>query len=334
MMRLSALLSALTLVVFAAAAAPATAESPRLPLALLEVTAPSTRIAGVPGSMRIVERGCRARTDASLRERIVLTAIQEWAFFGYSLYDLTPDGADDTGYRRGRTRIAADEALRVAASIGGYWSATPDSDWRLAEQNLSWERYGADSRWRNPWSAAFVSWVMCEAGLGETDRFARAIAHYTYIDQAIVARDSGDARAAYHAYDSGEARVEPGDMLCRGSRPDYHSIDQRRRQLGEGARTHCDIVVKVDSEQHRFLVIGGNVRGWVRLKLLPGELDDSGKLVPAPFSGRRIFGHLKLQADPVAPTLFDASLRRGITDCTSAVAALATRRIVSDGHCS
>ncbi|MEX2468197.1 MAG: DUF2272 domain-containing protein [Pseudohongiellaceae bacterium] len=327
--------SALFLFALAGASMPVATASPRLPLALLEVTAPSARISGAPGSMQIVERGCRMQADASLRERIVLTAIQEWAFFGYSLYDLTASAGNDSPYRRrGRTPIAADEALRVAASIGGYWSATPNSDWILAEQNQSWQRFGADSRWRNPWSAAFISWIMCEAGLGESERFARAVAHHAYIDQAISARDRGDPQAAYHAFDSGETRVEPGDMLCRGSRPDYRTIAQRRAQLGEGARTHCDIVVKVDADNARFLVIGGNVRGWVRLKLLPGAVDSTGKLVPAPFSGRRIFAHLKLQAGSVPAGYFDASLRRGMASCSTTLAALEAARIVSGQHCS
>ena len=47
---------------------------------------------------------------------------------------------------------------------------------------------------------------MCEAGLGATDSFQRAIAHHTYIDQAIRARDGRLPRAAYRAYDIGEAR--------------------------------------------------------------------------------------------------------------------------------
>ena len=38
---------------------------------------------------------------------------------------------------------------------------------------------------------------MCEGGLGTANQFRRAIAHHTYIDQAIRARDLGSAEAAF-----------------------------------------------------------------------------------------------------------------------------------------
>ena len=115
--------------------------------------------------------------------------------------------------------MSADEAARVAASIAGYWAATPDSGWILQRQNASWRSQGLGARWRNAWSAAFISWIMCESGLGEAKQFQRVIAHHSYIDQAIQARRHGSPEAAYVAFDVGEVPVEPGDMLCRGSRP-------------------------------------------------------------------------------------------------------------------
>ena len=73
---------------------------------------------------------------------------------------------------------------------------TPDGSWILDRQNRIWRASsGALQRWRDPWSAAFISWVMCEGGLSESARsFKRAIAHYVYIDQAIEARDENSER--------------------------------------------------------------------------------------------------------------------------------------------
>ena len=249
------------------------------------------------------ERSCRAPLPtAEIRSRIVNTAVQEWAYFGYNIQDLTQTRESDPNYRpqrRRRTPIDPMEATRVADSIAGYWSTTPDSAWILERQNQSWESRGIGTRWRNPWSAAFISWVMCESGLGDPGVFRRAIAHHSYIDQAITAREDDSSLAAYVAHDPGELPILPGDLLCRGSRPSYQSIDARRQQMGEGARTHCDIVVKIDSKNRRIMLIGGNVSGWVRLKLLPAEINSGGLLAPAPYNGRRIFAHLKLQATPV-----------------------------------
>src|SRR5690606_2391686 len=149
-------------------------------------------------------------------------AVQEWAYFGFSVDDQTRAVEGPLPARSWRfSRLDPVEAGRVADSIGGYWAAAPNSAWILERQNQAWEAGGIASRWRDPWSAAFISWVMCESGLGDSSRFQRAIAHHSYIDQAIRARDSGDDTAAYHAYDPGEAEISPGDLLCRGSRPNY-----------------------------------------------------------------------------------------------------------------
>src|SRR5690606_36883919 len=99
--------------------------------------------------------------------------------------------------------------------------------------------------------------------------FKRAIAHVTYIDQAIRARDGREANAAFVAYDIGEQEIEPGDLVCSARRPAFRSIAERRRQMGEGGRSHCDIVVKVDAANARMLTIGGNVGARVSLKIMP-----------------------------------------------------------------
>ena len=78
---------------------------------------------------------------------------------------------------------------------------------------------------------------MCEGGLGETKRFRRAVAHHVYIDQAIRARAGDGTPAAFDAHDVGTTPIAPGDLLCSARRPRYRSIAERRRQLGNGART-------------------------------------------------------------------------------------------------
>ncbi|HEY0960900.1 MAG TPA: DUF2272 domain-containing protein [Pseudomonadales bacterium] len=283
---------------------PAATPLPRLPASVLSVTPPSARVTGTPGSMQIVERSCRnAELDAGLRHRIVATAAQEWAFFGFQVDDQRGTapipGAPPNNNRRRFGPLNAAEVARVADSVGGYWSAAPGSDWILARQNEAWNGpQGLASRYRDPWSAAFISWVMCESGLGDSERFQRAIAHHSYIDQAITARDSNSSSTAYIAYDPGEQQVDPGDMLCSGLRPMYRNLQQRRAQLGTGARTHCDIVVQVDEQAGQILTIGGNVRSSVRLKIFPAGKDDGRELAPLP-TARTIFAHLKLRAEPI-----------------------------------
>jgi hypothetical protein len=282
----------------------------RLPASVLDVVPPSEHVRGVPGSMRVQPRACRTLRTDDTRRRIVDVAVQEWGFFGFRVAAPTDDGDNDgpaEGWAR-RSRLPPAEAARVAASIAGYWAVTPEGSWVVARQNDRWNGPdGIGARWNAPWSAAFISWVMCEAGLGTTPQFQRAVAHHIYIDQALRARDGGAQQAAFVAHDAGETAIVPGDLLCSSRRPAYRSISERRRQMGVGARSHCDVVVKVDEAGRRVFAIGGNVRGVVSLKVFPA-VQDAGRALRVNMGGERpIFAHLKLRAAPLAANALDTS---------------------------
>lgn len=290
----------------------------RLPVDVFDVVPPSARVKGAPGAIAVQPRACRTLETSDIRRRIVDVAVQEWAFFGFRLAaandtednDQPPAVPGDAGEpRRGRrSRLPPAEAERVASSIAGYWAVTPEGSWIVARQNDRWNLDGIAARWNAPWSAAFISWVMCEAGLGGTAQFQRAIAHYTYIDQAIRARDGGASQAAFAAYDPGETGIEPGDLLCSSRRPAYRTIAERRRQIGVGARSHCDVVVSVDQPGKRILAIGGNVRGVVSLKSFPAIVESGKPLRLDVGNGeRRMFAHLKLRADAVDARAIETS---------------------------
>jgi len=291
----------------------------RLPLERLDVSPPATRVTGDLGSLRVHSGACRAQelSGAALRRRIVDVTVQEWSFFGHAVLDYTrPDVFDRSRIRRrGWSLLGREDTVRVADSIAGYWTVTPEGSWIIENQNRRWNQSGVASRWRTPWSAAFISWVMCESGLDEMDQFRRAVAHHSYIDQAIRARDGGAASAAFTAYDIGEAPITPGDLLCSGRRPAYRTVADRRRQMGEGARTHCDIVVKLEPDRDRILAIGGNVRATVGLKLLPAAVDAEVGLHPAG-GPRPLFVHLKLAAEPIAPDALDDTPTLRALRCT------------------
>lgn len=288
----------------------------RLPSVRLDVASPSTRIAGTPGDITVRQTGCRVVPTTEVRRRIVDVAVQEWAYFGLAVIDRTrladaeQDDAPPTGVRR-RPRLPVDEAERLAPSIAGYWTATPSASWVLARQNEEWNGPdGVGARWQYPWSAAFISWVMCEGGLGSAARFQRAAAHHVYIDQAIRARSDRNGTAAYMAWDIGQAVVEPRDLVCSARRPAYRNLSERELRLGEGARTHCDVVVRVDAASEQLLAIGGNVGGRVSLKILPARLHADGVRPTAVSLGRRgmsAFIHLKLHAPAIPLRAIDDS---------------------------
>ncbi|MBL0947390.1 DUF2272 domain-containing protein [Brevundimonas sp.] len=299
----------------------------RLPRETFDVIPPSERVEGRRGAMRIVQSGCRVGPTHWARRRIVDVAVQEWGVFGFQTIDLRgvrerrlPDGVVPDALNPRLDEPAQDRMIvavgrwehtpALAATIAGYWSATPDGASILSRQNRQWRSGEGEINWVEPWSAAFVSWVMCEAGLGEMAQFERDISHRVYIDQAIRARDGERPGAAYVAHDPGEVAIQPGDLLCnsRGG-VNYRSLADRRRDLGRYVGSHCDVVVRVGEDT--VAVIGGNVLNGVSLTLLP--LVEGQGAYPAVISGadlegaRTMFAHLSLQADPVEATALDAS---------------------------
>jgi hypothetical protein len=299
-------------------------------ISTVAVTPPAEWVQGEPGQMQLKARTCAANPDLKgLRRRIVDIAVQEWAWFGFNVDDLhgqTPPAPSRNGNQNNQNNNARRfpaldpaEVAQVADTIGGYWAAIPDAAWIWARQNEAWQQSGLAARWRDPWSAAFISWVMCESGTGGQQQFERAIAHHSYIDQAIRARDSENSAALFVAYQPGEQQINPGDLLCSGLRPMYKTLAERRNQLGVGARTHCDIVVEVSEPAQQILTIGGNVRASVRMKVFPAAAGNGGQLAPLPTS-RYIFAHLKLRTD----TITDDAVRNSPTlqalGCTQSAA--------------
>ena len=313
----------------------------RLPPQIFDVTPPSARVRGVQGEMTITAQVCRTLPTVETRRRIVDVAVQEWGFFGFPIVDATnveqrilpagiiPDAVNpkypaprvENSYPRLGTY---EDAERVAPTIAGYWAATPEGAPILAVQNRAWNGPGgADVTWQEPWSAAFISWVMCEGGLGTAAQFRRSIAHRVYIDQAIRARDGAASDAAYVGYDTGEAAISPGDLLCNGQRQNYRTIADRRRDIGEGARSHCDIVVKIDEAAKRIYVIGGNVHRSTSMTIIPGTREDGKQFRPLDgtmLDGvRTVFAHLKHRAPAIEANALDNTPTIKGLDCVVAI---------------
>jgi hypothetical protein len=285
---------------------------------------------GMRGDITLQQTACRIGSAAQSRRRIVDIAVQEWVAMGLQTVDATNvetrllppglvEGSLNPVLREPRIeqrypRLGIqDSDIQDDGTIAGYWSATPEGRHIVAEQNRAWDAPGGNAvSWVEPWSAAFISWVMCEAGLGDPAQFERSASHITYIDQAILARDGKAPDAAYVAYDAGEAPVEPGDLLCnsRAGTP-YRNLAEARQALGMDAATHCDVVVKMEERNSRVLVIGGNVLSSVSLTIEPLRRDGARYLRPVEESdvagARRIFAHLKLRAGPIEPNALDNS---------------------------
>ncbi|MFT4257965.1 MAG: DUF2272 domain-containing protein [Pseudoxanthomonas sp.] len=128
-----------------------------------------------------------------------------------------------------------------------------------------------------PWSAAFVSWVMVQAGL---PGFLRSASHVDYVRQAY--RDP--AQSPYRIQAPASGKPAPGDLLCYVRMPSrifgYGDLaNLLSLPEGSGLAMHCDIVVGALLGDRAYLV-GGNVQQAVTLRML--KLDARGYFADLP----------------------------------------------------
>ena len=197
--------------------------------------------------------------NPGLKKAIINRALGEWQYFGRQ-----------TVFIRG-----SEESIPHV----GSWE---DDDASHSDRvNLYWRAAGQPGingmDCREPWSAAFISWVMQGAGVPEY-QFPPAIAHSVYL--ASLIEESIFPGRWFVPRRVRDYSPNPGDLICAprgGSHPaaidgyiSPHSL--------EGASSHCDLVVAKSGQT--LEVVGGNVRNSVSRTNL--ELDGQGHLQPVP----------------------------------------------------
>ncbi|KAF1016383.1 MAG: hypothetical protein GAK31_01881 [Stenotrophomonas maltophilia] len=133
----------------------------------------------------------------------------------------------------------------------------------------------------NPWSAAFISWVMVRAGVPGFNTSPR------HIDYIRIAYQGGPGAVPYRLADPATTKPAPGDLLCflrdRSTTLSYSGLLQALDNGSVGHwKSHCEVVVAANlgGDQTLYLV-GGNVMNTVAMRLL--QLDRTGliQLPPA-----------------------------------------------------
>ena len=183
----------------------------------------------------------------------------------------------------------------------------------------------------NPWSAAFVSWVMMRAPLPE---FLRSPRHMDYIARAW----RNPELSPYLYMDPFAGQPAPGDLLCflRADDQGRGTAGLQAGLSGSGplpAYSHCDIVVAANVGGDRTLyLVGGNVLNTVMMRKLP--LDASGRLLPGPLQAAAedaLRGDQGVAGRPVATgarAAAPAAAAPMATAGTSAASALASDEVV------
>ncbi len=164
-------------------------------------------------------------------------------------------------FKKSIIKIAEDE---YKAWGGGL---IKEGDSRTMDRLRSYWKDGAnitdwsDQRMINePWSSAFISWVMKKGGAGE--QFPKTASHSRYIRLAVRNRKQNNSNL-FKAYkvDEPEAKVERGDLVCyaRQSGVDYDTTTSYQ--------SHCDLVTNIVSGN--AITIGGNVKDSVSKTIVP-----------------------------------------------------------------
>jgi len=170
----------------------------------------------------------------------------------------------------GKQRILWEDGVEVIKPVG-LWEDDRLGSKRVAEY---WRVLDPDSRLTgydctDPWSAAFISWVMIRSGV-DPRQFTRSAAHRDYLRTIVDHAD--DPGFKFRPRAPADYAPKPGDLICRGRGStrditDFHA-------LPADAALHCDIVV--GNANGKLESIGGNVRQSVSLS--EREVDASGKL--------------------------------------------------------
>lgn len=117
-----------------------------------------------------------------------------------------------------------------------------------------------------PWSAAFISFVIGQAQLDQSFRFSGR--HTDYLSDSKRARLAGDASRAYWAVRLEEAELRIGDLVgaYRTGR-DCGSAVRTYDSLPGDFCSHCDLVVAIRGG--KAITLGGNLSNTVRANEVP-----------------------------------------------------------------
>lgn len=185
-----------------------------------------------------------------------------------------------------RTRRPGAE-LSAWQRVWRYWRAVPDFYARhLAGLDApAYEALQRTALIDQPWSAAFISWLMREAGVPAA-RFVYSAAHHDYVRAAMAAseaeRHGQSTGYGWRACDPAQTPPRLGDLLCfaRSGDVGLDHFQALRKAVARGpVPMHCELVVTDDSR--RVQLMGGNVLDTVVLRTLERQQDGSGRLWPA-----------------------------------------------------
>lgn len=204
-------------------------------------------------------------------QRSIALALAEWDRFGGQIV-YTAVGADGREARViNPVRVWEDDGAAYE-TMRAYWRAVGEGGFdAYAECFAGWRR---KCPWHMPWSAAFLSYVMIEAG-APRGSFPPGDEHWTYVRHIV--KQAGGPGALFVPESVTAYRPRPGDIVCKtragAPPPPFDELVRDPDQFGDFLPMHCDIVVSNNVSAFvapsRVAAIGGNVMNSVSKSLIP-----------------------------------------------------------------
>jgi D-alanyl-D-alanine dipeptidase len=213
--------------------------------------------------------------------------------------------AEEQRWRRPNGQKLLENEAAAQQILTQYWSAVPGAPVATAVQQ-SMTQQPANGNWRE-WSAAFLCFVLRQAGVTAQHGFAFGPRHLNYVVGALRNRERSDANRPFWLVDHvelvNEVTIQPGDLLCfnQPNRPahTYSSLrqnfwDNNNQNAAVTGHSHCALVVGTSRNaagQTVLETIGGNEQNSVRLRRNVPLAPNGGIANPA---AHRIFGLIRM----------------------------------------
>jgi len=228
-------------------------------LLLLSCAAPPQQEGVIEGTWAGRPLGSPPAPNARIKRAMISRATREWEFFGRQtvVFEGTKESIPNVG-------AWEDDDAKFSGRVNLYWRT-------VDKPGL----YGVDCR--QPWSAAFMGYIMSQAGVPES-QFIRTQAHWVYL--ASIIEHAPDAGRFFIPRRVRDYSPEPGDLICayrEGKEPPSFQGYASAAGLRD-TPAHCDLVVEKNGST--LEAIGGNVRNSVSRVSL--TLDGQGHLQAVP----------------------------------------------------
>ena len=184
-----------------------------------------------------------------------------------------PSKLEVRGYQDASSAEKESQAAALIRSSAAQLMKDADSTSNLEEREMLRELALRAAVIDTSWSAAFISYVVKEAGVGP-NAFQFSNAHRSYIYDAFAATVAEQAGqdAGERAFRACPLATKPrvGDILCQHRESKFNDkSDEAVRELARSElagsadartirRTHCEVVAHVDASARKVYTIGGN----------------------------------------------------------------------------